>query len=263
MFRCCRVLALLAVLAPSAAADTRRLYVRGVFAAHVEPRITTSDLRIDSGLGTKADGTGALQDGGVRVDGSSAPTAIVGYLVPYMPWRLSIETVVGAPSTLKIEATGRLASDSIAPEADGVTTGIPPLGRELAVAEMSAPIVSVIVRPVRFDRVTLFGGVGASALFVYGEKVTNPVLTEVTTPKLAIAHTVGAVLEAGVETRVWNRFVLRFDAKYIHYGEQSAKLDGIRVRTDLPYLPEANVGSAHMAVVVRPIIVQCGFGADF
>src|ERR1041385_93975 len=272
LVRCARVLALIALLARAGEAGTkhslRRLYVRGVVAAHVAPRITTSDLRLDSaraGIAGPADGAGepGALDGGVQVDSSSAPTAIVGYLIPGMPWRLSIETVVGAPSTLKIEATGRLASDSIAPEAGGVETGIPPLGRELAEAEMSAPILSVIVRPLRLDRVTFFGGLGASALLVYGEKVTNPVLTEVSTPKLAIEHTVGAVFQAGVETHVWRRFVLRLDAKYIHYRSQTAKLEGIRVRTDIPLLPDVNVGSAHMAVAVRPVIVQCGIGADF
>jgi hypothetical protein len=239
--------------------------VRGVIAAHVDPRITAHDLqREPSALaGTAVGGGGAIDDAGVRVNGSTSPTAIIGYVVPRMRWGFSIETIIAPPSTLKIEATGRLANDSIAPEAVGVATGIPPLGRELGEAAMTAPIVSAVVRPLRFDRFVVFAGLGASVLFVYDEHVTNPVLNEVGSPKLAITHAVGAVVQAGIEGRIWGRWMLRVDGKYIAYRASHARIDDIEVKTQIPLLPTVDVGSARIDVVVRPIILQCGIGADF
>jgi len=183
--------------------------------------------------------------------------------VPGMRGRLSVETMLGAPVGLKIEATGKLASESLAPEAAGVPTGIPPLGRELGEAMIAPPMVTAIYRPVQIGRVAVFAGTGVSVLFVYDEHVTNPVLAEVAEPSMEIAHAIGAVLQAGVETRVWRRLVARLDAKYIAYRASHATIDNIQVRTSIPLLPTVAVGSASMDVYARPVIVQVGLGADF
>ena len=246
------------------ASPLRRLYVRGVFAAYVEPRITAHDLRLaPSPIARTAVGAGAIEDAGVRVNASTSPTAIIGYVVPRMRWGFSIEMIIAPPSKLEIEATGRLANESIAPEAVGVATGIPPLGRYLAEATMTAPIVSAIVRPLHFNRFVVFAGVGVSVLFVYDERVTNAVLNEVGSPKLAVTNPIGAVVQAGIEGRIWGRWKLRIDGKYVAYRESHARIDGIEVKTQIPSLPTVDVGSARIDVAVRPIIIQCGIGADF
>lgn len=241
----------------------RRIYVRGVV-AHVDPRITTSDVELDAtGLAASAIGDGAITDAGITVDAATRPTAIVGFVVPGLHGRLSIETLVGVPTVLKIEATGRLADESLAPEAAGLPTGIPALGHDLAEATVAPPLITAIFRPLQRDRISLLVGAGASMLFVFDERVTNPVLTEVSTPELSISHAFGAVLQAGVEARLWRRVIARIDAKYIAYRASHATIEHIEVRTDLPLLPTVEVGSASMDLSVRPVIVQAGIGADF
>jgi outer membrane protein W len=243
----------------------KRVYVRGVV-GHVDPRVSAHDLQVEaSGVAAGAIGDGSIDNSGVTVNASSMPmpTAIVGYVVPGLRGRLSVETMVGAPVGLKIEATGKLANESLAPEAAGVPTGIPPLGRELGEAMIAPPMVTAIYRPLQIGRVGVFAGTGVSVLFVYDERVTNPVLTEVSEPSMTISHAFGAVLQAGLEARVWRRFVARFDAKYIAYRDSHATIDNIQVRTSIPLLPTVEVGSASMDVSARPVIVQVGLGADF
>jgi hypothetical protein len=239
-------------------ADT--LYVRGVVAAHVEPQISTHALQLEpSPFASAAGAGGAIDDSGVRVNGSTSLTAIIGYEAPSLPWRLSIEAMLGVPSRLRFEATGRLATDSLAPG----SVGIPPLGRQLGYAAMTAPILTVLVKPVRWEFLTLFAGLGASMMMVYDERITNSVLTEVGDPKLSIDHAIGGVVQAGLEARIWESFVLRLDAKYIAYRDSHATIDNIQVRTQLPSLPTVDVGSAAMDVSVRLFVFQCGIGADF
>jgi len=244
----------------------KRVYVRGVM-AHVDPRVSARDVTVDAtGIAGAAIGDGTIEDAGVTVGGTGnmpMPTAIVGYVVPGLRGRLSVETVVGAPFGLKIEATGRLRNESLAPEAAGIPTGIPPLGRELAEATIAPPMVTAVYRPLQVGRMAVFAGTGVSVLFVYDEHVTNPVLTEVAEPSLEISHAIGAVVQAGLEARVWRRMVVRVDAKYIAYRASHATIDNIQVRTQIPLLPTVEVGSASMDVSARPVIVQAGIGADF
>lgn len=239
-----------------AAADT--LYVRGVVAGDAEPQISTHSLQLDASPVASAAGAGGALAGGVRVNGSSSLTAIIGYEAPSLPWRLSIEALIGAPSRLNFEATGRLATDSLANSAN-----VPPLGPRLGYAAMTAPAVTVLVKPVRWESVTLFAGVGASMLLVYDEKVTNSVLTAVADPKLTIQSSLGAVAQTGLEAEVWNSVVVRLDARYIAYRDARATIGNIQVRTSLPELPTVEVGSARVDVSVRVFVFQCGIGVDF
>jgi outer membrane protein W len=248
---------------PATPPKLKRLYVRGVI-SHVDPRMSTQDVRIDpSQIAGLAISDGRITDAALTVNGGTGPTAIVGYIVPGLRGRLSIETVFGVPMPMKIEATGRLANESLAPEAIGLPTGIPALGKELAEVVVAAPMLTAIFRPLRVGRVTVFVGVGASALFIYDEQITNPVLTAVGRPRLAISHVLGGILQGGLEARVWRRIVARVDAKYIAYRQSHATLDRIAVRSDLPGLSVVDVGSASFGLTVRPIILQMGLGADF
>jgi outer membrane protein W len=242
----------------------KRLYVRGVV-AHVEPRITTQNVQLDpSGLAANAIGDDPLDDSGVTVSASAKrPTAIVGYVLPGLRNRLSIEAMVGAPVPLKIGATGKLATESLAPDAAGTPTGIPPLGANLAEATISPPMITALYRPWRHGRISVLAGGGASVLLVYDERVTNPVLTEVSEPHLEITHAFGVVAQGGVEARLWRRVVARLDVKYIWYRMSHATIDNIQVKTQIPLLPTVEVGDARMDISVQPIIVQLGIGADF
>jgi len=109
----------------------------------------------------------------------------------------------------------------------------------------------------------MFAGVGASVILVYNEHVTNSVLTEVNQPSLAITHAFGAVVQAGIEGKLWGRWVARLDAKYINYGEQHARLDRIQVRTLIPGFETSM--SARRSWTCRSIrsCLQAGIGADF
>jgi outer membrane protein W len=171
--------------------------------------------------------------------------------------------MVGVPVNMKIGVTGKLANESLAPDAAGTPTGIPPLGPDLGEATVMPPMVTALFRPLQVGRVSLLVGAGASVLFVYDERVTNPVLTEISVPEMQISHALGWVVQTGIEARLWRRVVARLDAKYISYRASHATIDNIQVRTQLPLLPTVDVGSARMDISAHPVIVQLGVGADF
>jgi outer membrane protein W len=241
----------------------RGVYVRGVV-AYVAPRITMDNAQIDpSAIAAQAVGDGQIDSTGIAAGSSMRPTAIVGYVMPRTRGRLSVETMLGVPVNMKIGVTGKLANESFAPDAAGTPTGIPPLGPDLGEATVVPPMVTALYRPVQIGRVSLLVGGGASVLFVYDERVTNSVLTEVSAPDMSISHTLGFVAQAGIEARLWRRLVARLDAKYISYRASHATIDNIQVRTQLPLLPSVDVGNARMDITAHPVIVQVGVGADF
>jgi outer membrane protein W len=243
----------------------KRLYFRAGL-LHVAPQTSSSELSLSGvdGPASLAIMNGPIEGSGATLDTVTHPAVIVGYTLPWLDNRLSIETVLSSPLHVKFRATGTLANMSIAPEALGLPTGVPALGSELGEADAAPPIVTLVYQYARLGALRPYVGAGLSILYTYNAKMTNPVLTEVGDAKFSIDPAPGLVLQTGIDVRLWRSVVARADIKYIALMKAHATVENIRVRTpELPLLEEAEVGSATMDMWVNPLVVQVGIGVDF
>jgi outer membrane protein len=125
------------------------------------------------------------------------------------------------------------------------------------------PVVTLTYQPVDLGPLRPYVGAGASVLFAYNARATNPVLSEVSEPRFEIDPCAGLVLQAGVDWRIVRRVVARVDVKYIAFMKAHATVDDIVVRTPaLPLFDRAEVGRATMDLYLDPLIVQIGVGVD-
>ena len=206
---------------------------------------------------------GPIAGSGATISSATIPAVIVGYRLPWLGRRLSLETIVGLPFTVTFQATGTLATDSLAPTALGLPTGVGPLGPELGEAK-AVPIVVTAVYSLPIGRVRPYAGAGPAIMFAQGAKVTNPILTEVAQPDFSIAPSPGLVLQAGAEARLWKQVYARVDVKYIAGMLARASVKHAQVRTPaLPLFESVEVGTAKMSMWVNPLIVHAGVGVDF
>lgn len=244
-----------------AAKPRNRFYVRaGV--AYVDPRMSSGSLQLQPTALASLAATMPPQ-GGIETDASSIFAGIIGFAPAALGGRVAFETIVGAPATMQLHATGGLATQSLAPTALGVPTGIPPLGRDIGQASAVPPTVTVVYMLPDLGPVTPYVGAGASVLFVTDAKITNPVLTAVATPKLDISPVAGVVAQAGLDVHVGGSFYARLDVKELWYQPADTTISNIQVHTTIPLLEVVDVGSAKSVVTANPIIVQAGLGFDF
>ena len=243
------------------ASPYKKLYVRGGI-AHIAPLSQSRELEpadID-GPASLAVQNGPIAGSGSTVSSATIPAIAIGYRIRE---RVSIETVLGLPFTVKFKATGTLRDMSIAPSALGIPTGVPPLGEDLGEAKAAPPLVTVVYDLTR-GKVRPYAGAGAAVLFAYDGKLTNPVLTEVSQPEMKISPAPGLVLQGGIEARLHQRIYARFDAKFIAFMLARARVEHVQVRApELPLFDTVEVGTAKMSVWVNPLILQLAVGTDF
>ncbi len=237
-------------------------FVAGV--AHVNARVASGGLELDpTGLASLAAMSGPVQ-GSVESDPSNILAGMIGFAPAALRGHVAFETLIGVPKATQLRATGDLANKSLAPTALGfVPTGIPPLGAQLGEAKAVPPMVTAIFRLPALGPVRFYVGAGASVLFVTDAKITNPVLTQVATPRLEVTPAFGVVGQAGVDVRLFGRFSARIDVKELWFQSSEATISNIRVRTTIPLLETVDVGSARSELRANPIIVQAGIGASF
>jgi len=254
-----------AVKVAPAPAKRQRLYVRlGV--AYVHPFASSGPLSLANvdGAASLAVKDGPIAGSGTTIDAATVPAAIIGYTLPYLHDRLSIETILGTPIPVKFEATGTLANQSLAPTALGIPTGVMALGPQLGEAKGVPPVVTAVYALTDSPTFVPYVGAGVSMLFAYDAKVTNPTLTMVGQPDMSISPAPGLVLQTGIDAKIWNRVYARIDVKFIALMQANAEVDHIQIQTpDLPLFGNVEVGSAKMSVWVNPLIVQAGIGANF
>jgi outer membrane protein W len=252
--------------APVETSRTRpRFYVRAG-AALVKPVSSSRELELADveGPASLAVQNGPVAGSGAKLGSAVIPAAIVGYVLPTASRRWSIEGVIGLPFTVKFEATGTLASTSLAPMALGLSTGVGPLGPELGEATAVPIVLTVTYRPIAPDVVWPYLGVGPSVLFARNAKVTNTILTEVNHPEMTIDPAPGLVVQGGLEARLSRSIYARIDIKFIAFMTANAEVRHINVKTpDLPLFESVEVGTAKMTVKVNPFIVHAGVGFDF
>lgn len=265
-------IAIAAVLAVGAAAGVaaaeparRQLYVRaGV--AHIAPLASSRELELADidGAASLALENGPIAGSGSKVSSATIPALTIGYRPRALGGRWSFETVLGLPFTVKFRATGTLATESLAPMALGIPTGVPPLGSELGEATAAPPLITAVYELLDRGAIRPYVGAGASVLLAYDAKLTNPVLTQVGSPEFHVSPAPGLVLQAGAEARVWRSVYARIDVKFIAFMLARAQAEHLEVRTpELPLFDTVEVGTAKMSVWVNPLIVQAGVGVDF
>ncbi len=243
----------------------KKLYIRaGV--VHVHPLEQSDEMALADvdGPASLALSNGPVEGSGATVSNATIPGIIVGYVLPWGNDKLSVETILGLPFTVKFQATGTLATESLAPTALGLPTGVPPLGPDLGEAK-AVPIVATLVYQVaQLGKVAPYVGAGPSIMFATEEKVTNMQLTEIAQPKMSIAPAPGLVLQAGLDAKITNRIYARIDLKFIALMKARATVEHIQVRTpSLPLFDNVEVGTAKMSMWLNPLVVQAGIGTDF
>jgi outer membrane protein len=188
----------------------------------------------------------------------------VGYAPPILNRQLSIEAVLALPFTLKLRSRGTLATASLAPFAAGnVPTGLPALGEVLGETTVLPPVVTLVYRFLPGLRFHPYLGAGVSVLFAYNARITNSILTEVGQPTVSILPRAGWVLQGGVDVRLYQRFYLSADVKFIGGLALQANVDEIFVRLpNLPLYDIVKVGSATASVVANPLVFQLGVGMN-
>jgi len=243
----------------------KRFYFRGGV-AHVAPLSTSRPMELSDvdGAASLAVKNGPIAGSGSTVSSATIPAISIGYRLPFGGDHLSLETVLGTPFTVKFQATGTLANESIAPTALGIPTGVGPLGPELGEAKAAPPLITLVYNAAPHSAVQPFVGVGAAVLIAYGAKVTNPMLTEVSQPEMSIAPAPGLVLQGGIEAKIYKGLYVRLDVKFIAFMLARAEVHHVQVRTpELPLFDTVEVGTAKMSVWVNPLIIQGGLGIDF
>ena len=190
--------------------------------------------------------------------------ATIGWAPPILNRQLSIETILALPFTQKMYLGGTLANTSLAPTALGVLpTGVPAIGTDLGEVTVLPPVVTAVYRFFPESRIRPYVGLGASLLIVMGAKITNPMLSEVSKPKVEIPPKLGWVVQAGAEVRVYGPFFITGDFKYIGGFDLTGKVTDMWVRTpSLPLYGAVRVGDNVVKVSVNPIIVQLGVGMN-
>jgi outer membrane protein W len=250
--------------APAHAADGR-IYLRlGV--AEVAPLSSSSPLELEGvdGPASHAVHDGPIAGSGSTISSATAAALIIGVRLPVLHGRLSLETVLGLPFEVKFRATGTLATQSIAPTALGIPTGIMPLGPEIGEAKAAPPVVTAVYSLLDHGVARPYVGAGVGVLIAYDAKVTNPMLTAISQPQLDIAPAPGLVLQTGLDAKLYKRIYARLDVKFIAFMRANAEVHHIQMAApDLPLFGSVEVGTAKLGMWVNPLIIQAGVGADF
>jgi outer membrane protein W len=197
-----------------------------------------------------------------RIGSNLMAAATIGYALPILNRQLSIETILALPFTQKLHAGGTLANNSLGPKAlNSLPTGVPALGEELGEVKALPPVVTAVYRFFPNSIVHPYLGLGVSLMIVTEAKITNPVLTEVSAPKIEIPPKVGWVAQAGVEVRLFGSFFVSGDLKYIGGLDITSTVKDIWVRLpDLPIYGRVRVGDNIARMSVNPVIAQVGIG---
>jgi outer membrane protein W len=251
---------------PAATRRSKRYFHVSAGVLVLDPLSSSSPLVLSNvtGPASLAVSNGPIVGSGSTVEGVTTPAVQVGYDLPVWNRKLAIETVLSTPVTVKFEATGTLATKSLAPTVLGIPTGVPALGSDLGEAKAVPPLVTLVYSPLRGARLSPYVGVGATVMFTYDAKVTNAILTEVNQPKLSVSPAPGFVVQAGLTAPIAGRFYARLDAKFVAGLVANATVSDVQVKTpELPLFSSVNVGDAKMSVNVNPLILQATLGADF
>jgi outer membrane protein W len=253
-----------APVAAPAKAKRKKIYFRaGV--AHIATFEKSDEMELADvdGAASLALMNGPIEGSGASVSSATIPGIIVGYVLPWGNDKLSVETILGLPFTVTFKATGTLATESLAPTALGIPTGVPALGPDLAEAKAVPIVVTAVYQLAQLGRITPYVGGGPAIMFATDEKVTNMQLTAVDEPDMSISPSPGLVFQGGLDAKITNRIYARLDVKFM-LMKAHASVKHIQVETPgLPVFGTTEVGTANMSMWLNPLVVQAGIGTDF
>jgi outer membrane protein W len=234
---------------------------------HLAPVVSSDEVVLSnvSPFAQLAVKNGPIENSGGSINSLTVPAGIIGYVLPYLDGRLSVETVIGLPLNLELTVTGAMATESLAPYALGnLPTGVPALGESLGTAKAVPPLVTAVYRFLPDKSFHPYAGAGLAIMFVYDEKIENPTLTSVSEPTLEVGNGYGVVAQAGVEARLFDRYFATLDFKTIVGLSVEAVVRDIYVETpELPLFEMAEVGDASVDIGILPVIITAGVGANF
>ncbi len=233
----------------------------------ITPLASSSEVSLEnvSGPARLSVSDGPIKGSSVGMGSNVMPAAWIGWSLPILDRHLSIETVLAAPFTMKLYARGTLATQSLAPTAAGnLPTGVPALGQDLGEAKVLPPVLTATWRFGPLWRFRPYVGLGFSYLMTMEARITNPVLTEVATPKMEIPNAAGFVLQGGCDFHLWKWFFVNVDLKYIAGLDLTARVTGLYVRLpSLPLYEAVRVGDNVVHVSVNPLVFTLGVGMNF
>jgi len=242
----------------------KRFYVRaGII--HVAPQSSSREMELADidGAASLAVENGPIAGSGAEVGSATVPGLILGYVLPFLDDRLSLETVLGMPFTVKFRATGTLANESIAPTALGIPTGsCRSAGARRGQGGAAAAHPRVLADAARAGAaVRRRGRRGADRVRRQGHQ---PDVDRGQPARVRGRARAGLVFQGGLEAKLWKGIYARLDVKFIALMLARAEVHHIQVRTpELPLFDTVEVGTAKMSVWVNPLIVQAGLGLDF
>jgi outer membrane protein W len=243
-------------------APRNELYFRAGL-AYVDPQIKTGGLQLVATPVAQLAANPMSLQGGITSNNDAIFAANVGFSPAVFHNYVAFETVLGIPSSTKFQATGPLATQSLAPTALGaVPTGIPPLGSDLGQAT-ATPIMVTAIGRLPLGPVTLYAGGGPSILFITNTQITNKVLNEVASPQFAVTPAAGVIAQAGVDVHIWGKIYARVDFKELWFETSTATISNIQVHTTIPLLETVDVGSVKSQFTANPVIYEAGIGATF
>lgn len=243
----------------------RRFYIRLGF-GRVMPQVKSDPIVLSNvdGAASLSIHDGPIAGSGSDISAANIPSGAIGFHLPGAGDHLALEIVIGTPLHVKFTGTGTVANMSLAPTALGLPTGVPALGPEFGEADAVPPIVTLLYKLMPHGRVQPYAGLGATVMFTFNAKATNPILNEVAPPTMKIDPAPGLVLQGGLDVQVYKQVYARLDVKYIAFMKAKAHIDHIQVATpDLPLFGSVEVGSANATAYVNPLIVAAELGYDF
>jgi len=230
--------------------------------AYIDPRVATGGVQI---VPTPLLSIAALPTtvaGSISSANGAIFASIIGFAPAALGGHVAFETILAYPSPTKFQASGPLATQSLAPSELGFPTGIPPLGSNIGQA-MVAPVMATAVARLPLGPVTLYAGGGPSVLLVTDTKITNTVLTQVATPTFSVTPALGVVAQAGLDVQLWGPIHARVDFKELWFQTSQVTISNIQVHTTIPDLEVVNVGSVKSSITPNPIVLMAGAGASF
>ena len=192
------------------------------------------------------------------------PSAIIGYVLPWGDGGWSVETLAALPPTLSLKIKGEIADVPLAEEAQGIPTGVPPLGSSVAETKALPPIVTLVKRFRMHSDFRPYAGLGLTYLYTYDSKVTNPILTEFGRPDLDIENKFGWVAQIGFDYKIYRYWWANLDVKYVSVPKVRATMENTFIRAPgLPQFQFVEVGDAEFVADLNNIAVHVGLGFTF
>ncbi|MCG8392640.1 MAG: hypothetical protein MI745_06115 [Pseudomonadales bacterium] len=192
------------------------------------------------------------------------PGVIFGYRLPWGDGSWSLEAIASAPPTLEIKAKGRLADEPLVEEVNGIPSGVPALGEEVAETKAAPPLLTLVKRFRTDHRIQPYMGAGIGYLFTYDTKVTNPIATELGEPDIEVENKFGWAGQLGVDIHLDGHWWLALDAKYVSFPNVTATVEDLVVKAPgLPQFQYAEVGDVEYDADINAFAYSLGIGFTF